>query len=129
MSEAMSSTHRDWVSDSRGFALAWGLPIAALIAAIWIAHPAKTVIWTASLVWMGAACLANARRCGRTHCFYTGPFFLVMAVVTVLHGFQIVPLGAEGWRWIGIAVGVGGGGLWCLTERFMGKFKRPSDPA
>lgn len=73
---------------------------------------------------MGAACLANAWRCGRTHCFYTGPFFLVIAAMALLHGFQIVPLGADGWRWIGIVTGVGGGGLWYLTERALGKYGR-----
>ena len=123
MSEASLPAKNDWVGNYRSYALAWGLPTAALIAAIWIAPPAKTLIWTAALVWMGAACLGNARRCGRTHCFYTGPFFLVMAVVTLLHGFQIVPLGADGWNWIGTAIGVGGGGLWCLTEHILGKYR------
>ncbi len=52
-----------------------------------------------------------------------------MAVVTLLHGFQIVPLGAEGWKWIGIATGVGGGGLWCLTEQVWGKYMRNGEPS
>jgi len=27
---------------------------------------------------MGTACILNARRCGRTHCRYTGPYYLAM---------------------------------------------------
>lgn len=122
----ISSTNveSDWVGRFRTYAIAWGLPTIALIAAIWIAPPIKTLMWAAALTWMGVACLANARRCGRTHCFYTGPFFLLMAAVTALHGFEIMPLGPEGWKWIGITIGAGTGGLWCLTERFMGKYRR-----
>ena len=129
MTAPIARRHKDWVGNYLGFGFAWGLPIIALIAAIWMAHPAKTLIWTVSLVWMGVACLANARRCGRTHCYYTGPFFLFMAVVALLHGFRIVPLGAEGWKWIGIAIGVGSGGMWCLTEHVWGKYRRHGEPS
>ena len=45
-----------------------------------------------------------------------------MAVVTLVHGFQFVPLGSKGWKWIGIAIGAGGGGLWCLTEKIWGRY-------
>ncbi len=114
----------DWAASLRGLAMAWGIPIAALFVAVFLGHPIKTLIWAAALTWMGVACLANARRCGRTHCFYTGPFFLVMAILAMLHGFEIVPLGAEGWRWLGTAVGVGGGLLWCVPEHLLGRYRR-----
>ena len=112
----------DWVGSYRSFAVAWGIPIAAMVAAIFFPTPVKTVVWMIALVWMGAACLANASRCGRRHCFYTGPFFLVMAAIAGLHGFGIIPLGSEGWRWLGISVGVGGGLLWYVPEYLWGKF-------
>ena len=51
---------------------------------------------TEALAWMGAACLANARRCGRMHCFFTGPFFLAMAALALAVGLDIVSLGAAG---------------------------------
>ncbi len=122
MAEANSRQQTDWVASSRGFAIAWGLPIAALIAAVFVEPPAKPLIWAAALVWMGAACLGNAIRCGRMHCYFTGPFFLVMAVVALLHGFEIVSLGEDGWRWLGIVIGAGGWGLWYLPERLWGKY-------
>ncbi len=35
---------------------------------------------------------------------------------------EIVGLGPIGWRWLGIATGVGGGLLWYLPELAWGKF-------
>ncbi len=121
MSE-VSGQEQDWVGSNRAFAVAWGLPIAALVGAIFVGTLAKTVIWIAALVWMGVACLANATRCRRIHCYFTGPFFFVMAVIAGLHGFGIVPLGPDGWKWLGITVGAGGGLLWCIPEMIWGKF-------
>ncbi len=37
--------------------------------------------------------MANALRCGRLHCYITGPFFVAMAIVTLLYGLGAVPLG------------------------------------
>lgn len=118
-------THRrkDWVGNTCGFALAWGFPTAALIVAVFMGSPARTVIWAAALAWMGAACIANAVRCGRRHCYLTGPFFLIMAGAAVLHGTRILWLGPNGWTWLGVTIVVGGYGLlWLLPERIWGKF-------
>ena len=55
--------------------LVWGLPASLLLAGTaWEA--ARPWLWIPSLVVAGAACLANASRCGRLHCFVTGPLFL-----------------------------------------------------
>ncbi len=51
---------------------------------------------------MGTACIANAVRCGRLHCYITGPFFVAMAVVTLLYGLGALPLGGNGWNLIGL---------------------------
>ncbi len=72
---------------------------------------------------MGVACLINARRCGRRHCYYKGPFFLLMTIPVALHGFEIIWLGPEGWKWLGVSIGVLGGGLWCGTEAVMGRYR------
>ena len=124
MGEAASRKQDDWVKNSRGFALAWGLPTAALIGAAFVASPARTIVWALALVWMGGACLANAARCGRMHCYFTGPFFLLMAVATLLHGFQVVWLGPNGWIWLGVALLVGYGALWYVPERLWGKYRQ-----
>ena len=116
---------KDLVANKRLLLAIWGLPVAALLIAVTFEHPAKTLVWMVALAWMGAACLFNARRCGRRHCFYTGPFFLVMAVAAGLHGYGVVPIGDNGWRWLGIALAVGGYGLWVVPERIWGSYISP----
>lgn len=84
----------------------------------------RTVVWTLALSIMGTACPANAVRCGRLHCYTTGPFFLAMAVVTLLYGFGIVPLGGNGWNLISLTMLIGAIVLCCLPELFFGKYGR-----
>ncbi|WP_152007180.1 hypothetical protein [Hoeflea sp. EC-HK425] len=107
----------DFLSTIPGALIAWGLPIAAMILAIGVPHPVKTWIWVGALVWMGSACLWNARRCKRRHCFWTGPFFLAMTLAVLAHGYGLVDLGSQGWRWLGAAIGLGAWGITAITER------------
>lgn len=83
----------------------------------------KTAVWTLSLTAMGAACVANALRCRRVHCYATGPFFLIMALVTLLYGLGFVPLGHRGWNLIGLTVLIGAIVLCCVPELFLGKYR------
>lgn len=106
------------------FVLFW-LPVIAIIAS---AQPKvgtgwRTLIWTAALTVMGAACVANAVRCRRVHCFITGPFFLVMALVTLLYGLGVIGLGSHGWNFIGLTILVGAVVLCCLPEAFLGRYR------
>ena len=112
----------DWSRNRRSYVLAWGLPTALLIVGIFLPAPVRTVVWAGALVWNGVACFANAARCGRTHCHITGPFFLIMAAVTVAHGTGVVSFGGLGWWWIGVAIAVGTIALWLVSERHFGKF-------
>ena len=112
----------DLVASPLKFLMHWSLPIAAMVGAIWLDHPVKTLIWTGALTWMGTACLWNARKCGRTHCYYTGPFFFFMVIPVALHGFSIVSLGSEGWKWLGAAVGLGSWAIWTHSERKFGTY-------
>lgn len=122
MAKFGSCKSRDWVSDYRVFAVAWGLPGIILMIGIFQDPFTRTMMWTGALLWQGIACLANAARCGRTHCYFTGPFFLLGALITILHGFHIVGLGENGWSGLGFAVIAGSGALWFFTEKVWGKF-------
>jgi hypothetical protein len=86
----------------------------------------RTVVWTAALSTMGMACMANAVRCGRLHCYITGPFFVAMAVVTLLYGLGILPLGASGWKLIGLTILAGAIAFCCLPELFLRKYRKGS---
>ena len=127
MTRVGSSARHDWVSGGASYIIAWGLPSAAMIAAIWTTPGLRAVVWAAALVWMGTACLVNARRCGRVHCRFTGPFFLVMAAVVALYGLSVIPLGARGWAWIGITIALGTAAIWILSERLWGRYQDKSD--
>ncbi|HKV25791.1 MAG TPA: hypothetical protein VJN93_14450 [Candidatus Acidoferrum sp.] len=85
----------------------------------------RAIVWTIALILLGSACLVNARRCGRTHCFLTGPFFLLMAAVTALFGFGLLRLGANGWGLLGQILLLGAILLCCVPELLLGKY-RPS---
>ena len=120
-----SRTRADLVRNCQTMLLLWGLPVAIMLATGyyddggWI----TTVGWTLSLSVMGAACLVNARGCGRTHCYFTGPYFLLMAVLSLLHGAQVLPLGPHGWSFIGTAFVAGGALLYVVPERIWGRYR------
>ena len=84
----------------------------------------RAVVWTAALAIMGTACTVNAQRCGRVHCYITGPFFLAMALVTLLYGLGVLPLVQNGWSVIGATILVGSIALCCLPELLFGKYRR-----
>ena len=119
MSEA---TRNDWVGSKKRL-IAWDIPTIAIVVTAFIGGTVQAIVWTTALAWMGIACLINARRCGRRHCYLTGPFFLVMAVLSFLHGSDVVSFGAKGWLWLVITLVVGGYGLlWKLPEYRWGNY-------
>lgn len=122
MSRPVSEPRKDWVGTTRSFTFAWGIPILVIVATAFAESPLRTLAWAAALAWMGTACLLNARRCGRTHCRYTGPYFLLLMIPVVLHGTQAVSLGAHGWWILGAAILVGGKFIWWASERTWGRY-------
>jgi len=107
---------------NRHFRIAWGLPILAMIISVSIGFGVAW-IWPISLAWMGVACLLNARRCGRRHCYLTGPFFLVLAAVAALYGAEALDLGPNGWQHLGNIAAVGGLLLCCIPELIWGRYR------
>lgn len=88
---------QDYSRKAIPFIFAWGIPIAILVSVNFVQS-----YWPSSLVltmvvgaysWMGFACLINAWRCGRLHCYFTGPIFLIGALLIALVGFDLVTLG------------------------------------
>src|SRR5260221_5508830 len=78
MTNAPAQTSRDWLGSVHTSLLAWWMPKAAILAGLFVPVSVRAVIWIIALIWMGAACILNARRCNRTHCRYTGPYYLGM---------------------------------------------------
>ena len=93
-----------------------------LVVSAWIGGRYLVVVWPTLLTWMGAACLLNARRCHRLHCYLTGPYFLLLALTAMLYGLDVVPLGSHGWTYLSVALVVGGPFLVYVPERVFGRY-------
>jgi len=83
-----------------------------------------TAAWTFGFTVGGVACLVNARRCGRLHCFYTGPVYILAALASLLYGLGILPLGKHGWNWILGVAAVLSLIACCGLEQLAGKYRK-----
>ena len=122
MSNARTRTSLDWLGGVYTSLLAWWMPKSVILAGLSFPVSVRAVIWIIARIWMGAACMLNARRCNRTHCRYTGPFYLAMIVPVVVLGIGVVSAGIYGWISLGVFIVVGSGLIWWATERTWGKF-------
>ena len=113
---------KDLAGGVRTYGFVWGLPIAAIFIGLFAGEPARTVVWILALAWMGTACILNARRCGRTHCRYTGPYYLLMIIPVLALGSGAVSLGFPGWLALAVLIVLGSKIIWWATERMWGKF-------
>ena len=86
--------NEDWFARPPSAFLLWCLPLAIGFAGIAFA-PIRiaAIVWTACFVWMGTACVLNARRCHRLHCYISGPVFFLGAVATGLLAAGLLALG------------------------------------
>lgn len=116
------SAAKDWAGNWRSLAVLWGTPAVTMLGALLLDFVPRAIVWTAALTWMGGACIANARRCGRTHCRFTGPFYVLMAALVIAYTAGLVPIGDRGWAILGAMVIVGTAVLWWSSERIWGLF-------
>ena len=110
-------SQKDLVCSNKSWAL-WGIPTALLVIGGFVSPFPRMLLWTPALLVAGGACLFNAARCGRFHCYITGPLYLIAAVATVLVGLELVALQ---WSWIGLWI-VGGTVLAYVPEWMRGKY-------
>jgi hypothetical protein len=123
----MTANLSDWTRGTRSVWV-WGLPLAMLLLSARIGGRFQLIAWPALLGWMGTACLLNAWRCRRRHCYITGPYFLLLALISLLYGLGILPLGARGWSNISVALVVGGAFLLYVPERLFGRYVGSREP-
>lgn len=122
----MAYRQNDLAGNRLAFLLLWVLPPVAMMVAVFAgtSHSQVSVVWTVCLLVMSAGCFVNAIRCGRLHCALTGPFFLLMAVSTLLYGLEVLSLGDFGWELIGAVTAAGGLTLKYVPEALWGKYLR-----
>jgi hypothetical protein len=122
MTDDVIQNSRDWLQNPRMSLLAWWIPQAAIVASLFVPVAARVAIWIIALIWMGTACILNSKRYGRTHCRYTGPYYLAMIAPTFGLGFGFPSVGLLGWLLLALLILLGSKVLWWGTERAWGKF-------
>ena len=122
MSAETNTSTRDWLRSPSASLLAWWIPHTAIVASLFAPVPARAGIWIIALLWMGIACILNARRCGRTHCRYTGPYYLAMIALVVLFAVDMGSAGFFAWLILGVLILAGSRIIWWATEHAWGKF-------
>jgi len=113
---------KDWFGNARASLLAWWLPHVAIIAGLFVIVPVRTVLWVSVLVWMGTACLLNARQSGRTHCRVTGPYYFAIIGPVLALGSGTVAAGLNAWIACALLILVGDKIIWWATERAWGTY-------
>lgn len=119
---------KDWLGNTRSSLMAWWIPTALIVAGLPASTPLRTAVWVAALVWMGIACLLNARRSGRTHCRFTGPYYIAMVVPVLLLGSGAVDAPFYAWLVLAALILLGDKIIWWATERIWGTFSLPNSP-
>jgi hypothetical protein len=122
MADNTIQASKDWLGSTRANALAWWIPQGALVAALFVPVPFRAAVWVVALAWMGTACILNARRCGRTHCRYTAPYYLGMIAPVLLLAAGVVSARSFGWLILGVLILAGSKIIWWATEHAWGKF-------
>ena len=125
----MNETRSRDLTCGRAGLLIWVLPAVLLGIAAGFGGWVAALSWPPLLVFMGAACLENARRCGRMHCYFTGPFFLLLAVLSLLYGVGVLGLGPHGWQQLMTAFLIGTCVLLYVPEWLFGKYRRRQPPS
>ncbi len=123
MSEARDCEHKDLAAGWRSFLPIWGAPVFAAIAASLLPMPdwVAAAAWAVAFLWMGAACLVNASRCGRLHCYFSGPVLLLGALLASLIGSRVIAFGPHGLLAVAAAT-LTLAGLTFVLERVWGKY-------
>ena len=110
----------DWLQSPHTKLLARWIPSTAILAGLLALLQVRTAIWLIALSWMGTACILNAKRCGRTHCRYTGPYYLAMIAPVVVLGSGLVSVGIYAWLAMAGVILLGSKLLWWSIEHLSG---------
>lgn len=112
-----SQTHD--LACGRSAILLWYLPALALLVGLnWT--EGQPWLWIPALAVMGVACLVNAARCGRLHCYVTGPVYLLASIYTALATYQVLPLRPGLFLTIVLGITI----LAFLAERPLGTYRK-----
>ena len=131
MTTDCNSDKEDWVANRMQFTLAWGLPTALLFASWLMELPSflTGTLWMLGLSWMGFACLRNASYCGRMHCFFSGPYFILSGIVALGIGLNWPLLNLIDFSNLGLFLLIATPVICVLPEVLWGTYKPNRDKA
>jgi len=123
------SNEMDWVANKTQFTLAWGLPTALLVGSWFLEFSSLLMggLWMLGLSWMGFACLRNASHCGRMHCFFSGPYFILSGIVALGIGFKWPSLQSVDFTGLGLFLIIATPMVCVLPELLWGTYKRRNE--
>ena len=123
-------TQRDLSARAGSFLAVWGAPVLAGLAASLLAPSTAWAAgaWSLALAWMGGACLVNARRCGRVHCYVSGPILLAGAGLATASGGSVLDFVPSGVSLI-VAATLALAALTYLLELVWGRYRGVSSRA
>ena len=117
----------DWASSCRTSLLAWWLPPAARVVALFASVSLRSTVWVCGPRMDGRRVSTECPGMrGPTHCRYTGRYYLAMVVPVLALGAAGIGLSPYGWAAFGALILGGGYAIWWVTERAWGKFSMPS---
>jgi len=124
MSETSKTVVNDITGKPKTLLIVDGLPVVAImLSAYYLPETPRTAVWTLSFLVMGLVCVRNALSCRRVHCVFTGPWFLLAALASLLHGTGLADFGGDrGWELIGNIGLFGAFAVWILSEAIWGKY-------
>lgn len=84
---------KDWSAQFAGRVIWWVIPaLIGVAASSFTRSPEQTgFVFAGVFAWAGTGCVLNAWRCGRLHCFFSGPALWVGAIGAALVGFNVLP--------------------------------------
>ncbi len=122
---AEGCVRKDLAAGPTSFLAIWIAPIVAASIISLPAFPtwASAAAWSVAFIWMGVACLINARRCGRLHCYFSGPILLLGATLIGALGFAGLDLGRHAFPAV-VAITLSLAALTYALELIWGRYVR-----
>ncbi len=125
MNEINSFSNSDLLLNKKVHFLLWRLPVLLLLIGCFTEPVLRTILWTISFSVLGISCLNNAFKCGRIHCYFTGPFYLLVALANLILGILGIRFSSLtiGWSIIVYSIIILGALLRYVPEMIWGKYK------
>lgn len=117
---------RDLARGSQLF-LFWGGPVAWLFGGSFLGSwegwtsQELGVVFVVGTAWLGASCLVNALRCGRTHCWIDGVCLPLLAAAGALNAVGLVSLSWDTFNGLLVLIVAGSFVIECVTGPYLAR--------